>query len=140
MEGNILTLTGEEGLVKVRAMQGGDGTNWQAAPTVTRSFYVVDPENYAPEISIRRPYEGTKVYMPDFENPILIVLSAYIEHPDILKFEEVKCSVDGQELTLKTDRQRLLVHHLDPLRRRYLQHDRQHHPNRWQGHDSLQHL
>ena len=103
VEGNILTLTGEEGLVKVRAMQGGDGTNWQAAPTVTRSFYVVDPENYAPEITIRRPYEGTKVYMPDFENPILIVLSAYIEHPDILKFEEVKCSVDGQELTLKTD-------------------------------------
>ena len=45
----------------------------------------------------------TKVYMPDFENPILIVLSAYIDHPDILKFNEVKCSVDGQELILKTE-------------------------------------
>jgi hypothetical protein len=103
VEGNILTLTGEEGMVRVSAMQGGDGTNWQAAPTVTRSFYVVDPANYAPEITIRRPYEGTKVYMPDFENPILIVLSAYIDHPDVLKFNEVKCSVDGLELTLKTD-------------------------------------
>ena len=103
VEGNILTLTGEEGLVKVRALQPGDGTQWLAAPTVTRSFYVVDPENYTPEITIRRPYDGTKVYLPDFENPVMIVLSAYIDHGDVLKFEEVKCSVDGQQLTLKTD-------------------------------------
>ena len=103
VEGNILTLTGEEGEVKVRAMQAGDGTNWQAAPAVSRTFYVVDPENYAPTITIRRPYEGSKVYMPDFENPILIVLSAYVDHADAIKFEEVKCNVDGHELTLKTD-------------------------------------
>ena len=103
IEGNILTLTGEEGSVKVRASQPGDGTQWQPAPAVNRSFYVVDPENYAPEITIRRPYEGTKVYMPDFENPVMVVLSAYIEHGKLLKFEEVKCNVDGKELTLKTD-------------------------------------
>jgi hypothetical protein len=70
---------------------------------VTRTFYVVDPENYTPEITIRRPYEGTKVYMPDFENPVMVVLSAYIDHGNVLKFEEVKCNVDGQELYLKTD-------------------------------------
>ena len=103
VEGNILTLTGEEGQVKVRALQGGDGTQWMAAPSVTRTFYVVNPENYAPAITIRRPYEGTKVYMPDFDNPVMVVLSAYIEHPDVLKFEEVKCEVDGQTLSLKTD-------------------------------------
>ncbi len=103
IEGNILTLTGEEGSVKVRAVQPGDGTQWQSAPSVTRTFYVVDPNNYTPEITIRRPYEGTKVYMPDFENPVMVVLSAYIEHPGVLKFEEVKCNVDGQVLTLKTD-------------------------------------
>lgn len=103
VEGNILTLTGEEGTVKVRASQPGDGTQWQPAPSVTRTFYVVDPDNYTPTITIRRPYEGTKVYMPDFENPVMVVLSAYIEHPSVLKFEEVKCNVDGQELFLKTD-------------------------------------
>ena len=103
IDGNILTLTGEEGLVKVRAIQGGDGTQWQPAPSVTRSFYAVDPENYTPEITIRRPYEGTKVFMPNFDNPVMVVLSAYIDHGDVLKFEEVKCSVDGQELSLKTD-------------------------------------
>jgi hypothetical protein len=103
LNGNILTLTGEEGTVRVRAIQAGDGTQWQPAPTVTRTFYVVDPDNYTPEITIRRPYEGTKVYMPDFENPVMIVLSAYVEHANAIKFEQVKCNVDGQELTLKTD-------------------------------------
>ena len=103
LNGNVLTLTGEEGLVRVRASQPGDGTNWQPAPAVTRTFYVVDPENYTPAITIRRPYEGTKVYMPNFENPVMVVLSAYIDHGNVLKFEEVKCTVDGQELLLKTD-------------------------------------
>ena len=103
VEGNVLTLTGEDGQVRVRAFQPGDGTQWQPAPAVTRTFYVVNPENYEPEITIRRPYEGTMVYMPDFENPVMIVLSAYIDHGNVLKFEEVKCSVDGQELSLKTD-------------------------------------
>ena len=103
LDGNTLTFTGEEGLVKIRASQPGDGTNWQPAPSVNRSFYVVDPDNYVPEITIRRPYEGTKVYMPNFENPVFVVVSAYIDHPNVLKFEEVKCTVDGQELLLKTD-------------------------------------
>ena len=103
VEGNILTLTGEEGQVKVRAIQPGDGIEWQPAPSVTRTFYVVDPDNYTPEMTIRRPYQGTKVYMPNFENPVMVVLSAYIEHSNAIKFESVKCEVDGQELTLKTD-------------------------------------
>ena len=103
IDGNILTLTGEDGLVKVRASQPGDGTQWQPAPAVNRSFYVANPENYEPQITIRRPYEGTKVYMPDFENPVMIVLSAYIDHGNVLKFEQVKCEVDGQSLYLKTD-------------------------------------
>lgn len=103
LNGNILTLTGEEGLVKVKAIQEGDGTQWQPAPTVTRSFYVVDPENYTPEITIRRPYEGTKVYMPNFNKPVMVVLSAYIEHGDAIKFEEVKCTINGEDVILKTD-------------------------------------
>lgn len=103
LNGNILTLTGEEGLVKVKAIQEGDGTQWQPAPSVTRSFYVVDPENYTPEITIRRPYEGTMVYMPNFDKPVLVVLSAYIEHGDAIKFEEVKCTINGEDVILKTD-------------------------------------
>ena len=102
VDGNILTLTGQPGIVKVKASQPGDGTQWQAAPAVTRSFEVVDPNAYTPEITIRRPYEGTKVYMPNLESPVMVVLSAYIEHGDAIKFESVSCSVDGQTLQLET--------------------------------------
>ena len=103
VDGNILTLTGEDGLVKVRAKQPGDGTQWQAAPSVTRSFYAVDPDQYTPEITIRRPYEGSKVYMPDFQNPVMVVVSAYVEHSNAIKLEDIRCTVDGHELVLKTD-------------------------------------
>lgn len=101
VEGNKVFLTGEEGTVKIRASQPGDGTVWQAAPSVNRTFQVVNPDNYTPEITIRRPYNGTKVYMPEL-NPIMLVLSAHIEHGNVIKFEEVKCSIDGQEVTLET--------------------------------------
>ncbi len=102
LSGNVLTLTGEAGIVKVRAIQEGDDTQWQAAPPVTRSFEVVDPDAYIPEITIRRPYEGTMVYMPDLNNPIMLVISAYIEHGDAIKFEKVTCELDGQTIDLQT--------------------------------------
>lgn len=102
VSGNILTLNGTPGIVKVKASQPGDGTQWNAAPSVTRSFEVVDPDAYTPEITIRRPYDGTKVYMTELKS-IMLVLSAYIEHGDAIKFEEVKFTVDGEDVILRTD-------------------------------------
>ena len=101
LEGNTVTLLGTEGTVKVRATQGGDGTQWQAAPTVNRTFEVVDPDNYTPEITIRRPYEGLNVYMTELK-PMMLVLSAYVEHGNVIKFEDVCCNVDGQTIPLQT--------------------------------------
>ena len=60
IDGNVLTLTGEAGFVKVKAVQNGDDTEWQAAPSVTRTFEVVNPDEFTPEIKIRRPYDGTR--------------------------------------------------------------------------------
>ena len=101
LEGNTVTLTGQEGIVKVRAIQPGDGTQWQAAPAVNRSFEVVDPENFTPEITIRRPYEGLNVYMTELK-PMMLVLSAYVEHGNVIKFNDVRCNVDGQTIQLQT--------------------------------------
>ena len=101
LDGNILTITGEEGVVKVKAVQNGD-SEWQAAPSVTRTFEVIDPSNYTPEITIRRPYDGTMVYVSDLESPIMIVLSAYVEHGDAIKFESVTCDIDGEVVELMT--------------------------------------
>ncbi|MCQ2307296.1 MAG: T9SS type A sorting domain-containing protein [Bacteroidales bacterium] len=101
VNGNTLTLNGTSGVVKVKAVQEGDA-NWQPAPSVTRTFEVVDPDAYTPEITIRRPYEGTMVYAPTLNDPVLLVLSAYIEHGDAIKFEDVKCTINGEELQLET--------------------------------------
>ncbi|MCR5013266.1 MAG: T9SS type A sorting domain-containing protein [Bacteroidales bacterium] len=101
LEGNTVTLTGEEGSVKIRASQPGDGVEWQAAPSVNRTFLVVNPDNYTPEITIRRPYDGTKVYMPEL-NPLMLVLSAHIDHGNVIKFEEVKCTIGSQDVYLQT--------------------------------------
>ena len=101
ISGNILTLTGETGIVKLKATQGGDA-NWLPAPDVVKSFEVVDPYAYEPEVKIRRPYEGTKVFLNEI-HPVMIVVSAYIEHPEVIKFTQITASVDGQEIALQTD-------------------------------------
>ena len=98
---NVLTLTGEGGIVKIKANQNGND-EWQAAPSVTRTFEVVDPDAYTPEITIRRPYDGTMVYVSDLNSPIMLVLSAYIEHGDAIKFESVTCDIDGETIELMT--------------------------------------
>lgn len=101
INGNTLTLTGEEGLVKFKAYQTGN-VSWLPAPDVVKSFEVVDPDRYTPEITIRRPYEGTLAYM-DAIHPVMIVVSAYIDHPEVIKFTEVKATVNGADILLKTD-------------------------------------
>ena len=102
LDGSTLTLTGEPGIVKVKANQNGDNTEWQAAPSVTRTFEVVDPDAFTPEITLRRPYDGTMVYVSDLNSPIMLVLSAYIEHGDAIKFESVTCELAGETVELMT--------------------------------------
>ena len=101
IEGNILTLTGETGIVKLKATQAGNA-NWLPAPDVVKTFEVVDPYAYEPEVKIRRPYEGTKVYLYDI-HPVMIVVSAYIEHPEVIKFTNVHASINGEYIALQTD-------------------------------------
>lgn len=101
INGNILTLTGQEGVVRFKASQAGNAT-WLPAPDVVKSFEVVDPDLYTPEITLRRPYNGTKVYMNAL-HPAMIVVSAYIEHPEVVKFTQVKATINGEDVVLKTD-------------------------------------
>ena len=98
--GNVLTLSGQVGIVRFKASQAGD-ENWLPAPDVIKTFEVVDPDLYTPEVKLRRPYHGTKVYMDTF-HPVMIVVSAYIEHPEVVHFTEIKAMVDNQEIILHT--------------------------------------
>ena len=98
---DILTLTGEEGTVRFKATQTGNAS-WLPAPDVVKTFEVVDPDLYMPEVTLRRPYDATKVYL-DALHPVMIVVSAYVEHPEVIKFTEIKATIDNQEIILKTD-------------------------------------
>lgn len=101
INGNILTLTGETGVVRLKATQAGN-SSWLPAPDVIKTFEVVDPDLYTPEITLRRPYNDTKVYL-DALHPVLIVVSAYIEHPEVIKFNQVKATINGEDILLQTD-------------------------------------
>jgi len=101
INGNVLTLTGETGVVKFKASQEGNA-NWLPAPEVVKSFEVIDPNEYDPEVKIRRPYDGTKVYMDEL-HPVMIVVSAYIEHPEVIKFTNVIATINGEDIVLQTD-------------------------------------
>ena len=101
LNGNILTLTGEAGIVKFKAMQAGND-EWLPAPDVVKTFEVVDPYAYDPEVTIRCPYDGTKVYLTDL-HPVMVVVSAYIEHPEVIKFTDITASINGEDIMLHTD-------------------------------------
>ena len=101
IEGNILTLTGEVGTVTMKATQAGND-EWPAAPDVIKTFEVVDPMAYSTDITIRRPYDATNVYLPELK-PIILNVSLQVEHPDALLFEDVRCTIDGEDVVLKTD-------------------------------------
>lgn len=100
IEGNILTLTGETGTVSLKAFQAGND-EWLAAPDVVKTFEVIDPMAYSTDITIRRPYDGTNVYLPELKD-IVLSTSLQVEHADALLFEEVKCTIDGEEIMLNT--------------------------------------
>ena len=101
INGNLLTLTGETGMVRLKARQEGNAS-WLPAPDVLKSFEVVDPDLYTPEVTLRRPYDNLDVYM-DALHPLMIVVSAYIEHPEVVKFTNITALVDNQEIPLHTE-------------------------------------
>jgi hypothetical protein len=97
INGNILTLTGEAGIVTIKASQPGDDT-WAPASNIYQSFEVVDPQAYNANLTIRRPAHNTNVYMSELSE-VILVASAYIEHHDVLHIENVEFVIDGQSFT-----------------------------------------
>ena len=98
LDGAVVTLTGEAGFVTISANQPGDAT-WAPAPEVTQSFEVVDATAYTPDLIVRRPADDTYAYMTEL-SPIIIVASAYIDHPEVLNITGVSCEIDGQTIYL----------------------------------------
>ena len=100
LNGNTLTLDGPEGFMEVRASQPGDGSVWAAASPVTRTFEVIDPSLYAPELLVRNPVDQREVFMPEL-SAFMMVASVSIEHDDVLDIDDVTFNIDGQDLAGK---------------------------------------
>ena len=100
INGNVLTLTGQVGTVTIVASQAGND-QWLPAPNVYKTFEVIDPMAYTPDITIRRPYNNANVYMPELKT-MLLVVSSYIENNDVLKMEHVSCTIDDEDIELHT--------------------------------------
>ena len=98
---NVLSLTGKTGKVTIKATQAGNNT-WLPAPDVIKTFEVIDHTAYPTDITIRRPYDETNVYLPELK-AIVISTSLKVEHADALHFEEVSCTINGENLNLRTD-------------------------------------
>lgn len=96
VSGNLLTLTGMPGIVKVKASQPGNNI-YAPANDLINEFEVVDASAYYPTLKVRRPVTGGKVYMSSL-NPVMFVAESAVEHPEVLSVESLVFSINGEQL------------------------------------------
>lgn len=94
IEGNTISLTGEPGVVEVKASQPG---NDEVAPAedVFQTFNVIDPLTIIPTLEIRNPVDGEEIFMPNLMEMLLSV-STTIEYPELLSIAQVQFNIDGE--------------------------------------------
>jgi len=99
INGNTITLTGEQGEVSIRATQPGNGTFNPAEPVINK-FMVLDPLLYVPEVEPRHPLAGD-VFVPSLSK---ILLSTYstIGYPQLFNVGEVKFKINGETIPAQT--------------------------------------
>lgn len=95
IQGNIITLTGEEGEVLVRATQEGDSQYDPAIP-VDNSFMVLNPATFLPVIDARHPLPGN-LYMPALA-PVQLSAKATIGYPELFSVQNLRFEINGQVL------------------------------------------
>lgn len=93
-QGNVLTLTGEGGVVAVRVSQGGNEQYYPAEVQI--SFTVINLDEYEPIITTRLT-DSYPLQMP-LLTPYPLYASAAIDHPDTLSVTGLSFRADGQEL------------------------------------------
>lgn len=92
ISGNVITLTGETGLVEVEATQPGDEQYDPAEPVIQR-FNVLDPQTHLPIVDVRNPLPGT-MPVPTLSHIQLAAIST-ITYPELFSVSWVKFRVNG---------------------------------------------
>ena len=95
IDGNMVALTGADGMVVIEATQEGDGT-YDAAEPLRNSFAVLDPNTHVPDIDIRSPVGGL-VYAPDV-TPILLSAISDITYRELFEVEKVRFEINGETI------------------------------------------
>lgn len=99
LNGNTVTLTGQQGEVSIKATQPGNGT-FNAAVPVINKFMVLDPMLHVPQIEARHPLAGD-VFVPTLSK---ILLSTYstITYPELFQVSAVKFMINGETVPAQT--------------------------------------
>lgn len=96
VSGNTLTLTGEAGMVRVKASQPGNDV-FAPANDIINEFEVVDASAYYASLQVRRPADLTKVYMEELV-PVMFLAESHVEHPEVLSVTGIEFIINGQQL------------------------------------------
>ncbi|MEN8226093.1 MAG: hypothetical protein ABFS05_12120, partial [Bacteroidota bacterium] len=94
--GDIITLTGDPGIVYVVASQAGNDTV-AAAQNDTISFNVIDPYSVIPEIIIKNPVDTKDVNAPGLD-PILLSVSTAIDYNNLISISEVYFTINTETI------------------------------------------
>jgi hypothetical protein len=111
VNGNTVTLTGEEGEVVVEATQDGDGT-YDPADPVQNSFMVLDPQTFAPDIDIRNPLEG-ELYNPGLD-PFEVTVISTIDYPELFSVSSVGAKINGFDMPVEAIGNNRYITWIDP--------------------------
>lgn len=95
IDGNIVTLSGEPGVVSIRATQPGNSTFDPAVPVIN-NFMVLDPDTFVPDIDARHPLPGD-VFVPNLSQIRLTALST-IGYPELFWVQGVQFVINGQTI------------------------------------------
>ncbi|MCB9288589.1 MAG: T9SS type A sorting domain-containing protein [Lewinellaceae bacterium] len=98
IDGDVVTLTGEAGEVRIKASQEGDGT-FNPAADLVNIFQVLDPQGFVPVIDARSPLAGD-VFVPILR-PIQLAVITSIDYPELFSVSDVKIEIGAEEIALK---------------------------------------
>lgn len=93
ISGNVVTLTGDTGMVYIEASQPGNA-QYDPADPVVNSFMVLDPNLHVPEIEFRNPLAGD-VYVPSL-SPIQLACISKITYPELFHVSGVQFMINGE--------------------------------------------
>lgn len=93
--GHTITLSGDSGMVVVKATQPGNA-QYNAADPVIQNFMVLNPALHVPDIDLRNPLAGD-VFVPSLSQIQLAAIST-IKYPELFSVANLQFRINGQTI------------------------------------------